>query len=155
MTGRTKADRRDAGFTLAEMLVVLTIMGFIGVAVSTSAVFRRDPSTRDLARSIASQARSVSMLAMTTATNRALVVSPRERLVTGRPGHDPLHVLDSYDLRLETASDLVGKDGTGRILFFPDGTSTGGRIAIMRPDGQGHAVAINWLTGAVTTETVE
>ncbi|MGP1666856.1 MAG: GspH/FimT family protein, partial [Rhodanobacter sp.] len=38
---------------------------------------------------------------------------------------------------------------TGRIRFFPDGSSTGGRITLQRGQRQWH-INVSWLTGAVS-----
>ena len=45
---------------------------------------------------------------------------------------------------IETAN--LGVDG---LLFFPNGTSTGGRLVLAAADGR-RAVAVDWLTGRVT-----
>ncbi|TCV91049.1 hypothetical protein EC912_1171, partial [Luteibacter rhizovicinus] len=38
---------------------------------------------------------------------------------------------------------------TGRIRFFPDGSSTGGRVTLGRGTREWH-VNVGWLTGAVS-----
>ena len=61
----------------------------------------------------------------------------------------------SVELRRETgislytaASELV-TNGRGAIRFFPDGTSTGGRVTLT--DGKGeHHVVVDWLTGRIS-----
>jgi len=38
----------------------------------------------------------------------------------------------------------------GAIRFFPDGSSTGGRVILKRDDGDaGWQVGVNWLTGRI------
>jgi hypothetical protein len=39
----------------------------------------------------------------------------------------------------------------GQIRFFPDGSSTGGRIGLSRNDRRA-AVAVDWLTGLVSVD---
>jgi general secretion pathway protein H len=57
----------------------------------------------------------------------------------------------SVDLNLLTAkSELIG-ESTGGIRFFPDGSSTGGRIELELL-GDRAAVNVWWSTGAVTLE---
>jgi general secretion pathway protein H len=57
----------------------------------------------------------------------------------------------ALDISLMTAkSELIG-ESTGGIRFFPDGSSTGGRIEI-RLLGDRAAVNVRWSTGAVTLE---
>jgi general secretion pathway protein H len=57
----------------------------------------------------------------------------------------------ALDISLLTAkSELIG-ESTGGIRFFPDGSSTGGRIEL-RLLGDRAAVNVRWSTGAVTLE---
>jgi hypothetical protein len=57
----------------------------------------------------------------------------------------------ALDISLLTAkSELIG-ESTGGIRFFPDGSSTGGRIEL-RLLGNRAAVNVRWSTGAVTLE---
>ena len=51
-------------------------------------------------------------------------------------------------LGLYTTSTETLDEGTGRIRFFPDGSSTGGRVTLIG-QGQTRVVDINWLTGEV------
>ena len=49
---------------------------------------------------------------------------------------------------ITSASMDQAGDGTARIRFFPDGSSTGGRITLESGRRQWH-VNVSWLTGAV------
>jgi general secretion pathway protein H len=54
------------------------------------------------------------------------------------------------DMRLSiTSAREDAPDDTGRIRFFPDGSSTGGHIVVQRGQRQWH-VDVAWLTGAVS-----
>ena len=54
------------------------------------------------------------------------------------------------EMTLYTSSDQVVHESVGRIKFFPDGSSTGGRIGLFI-DGSGTRIDINWITGDVVT----
>lgn len=54
----------------------------------------------------------------------------------------------SVRLSLYTAETETLDEGTGRIRFFPDGSSTGGRVTL-EGGGQKRAVDVSWLTGEV------
>lgn len=140
----------EAGFTLAEMLVVLAIMGMVGATVSYSAAFSRKPSVEAVAKQVASEARATGFEAVMDARNTALRVSLEERLVAGE-GEKAVRIPEGYSIELETARELAGADA-GSIVFFPDGTSSGGRITIHGDNGRGAVVAVHWLTGAVSLE---
>jgi general secretion pathway protein H len=144
----------NAGFTLAEMLVVLAIMGMVGLVVSQSAAFRRQPSAKALAATVAAEMRRVSLKAVTTATPRAISVSTDDRtIITGGTGAD-IEIPDNFLLELTTASELQDRAGEGRIVFLADGASTGGEIRILTPDERGYAVSVHWLTGAIETRAL-
>ena len=51
-------------------------------------------------------------------------------------------------MKLITARREVVEDGVGRILFFPDGASTGGEVTLAA-DGQSYRITIDWFTGRV------
>jgi general secretion pathway protein H len=52
------------------------------------------------------------------------------------------------ELSLTTATSEQLDDVRGRIRFFPDGTSTGGRVTISRDDRK-FDITVDWLTGLV------
>jgi general secretion pathway protein H len=51
-------------------------------------------------------------------------------------------------LSITSAKEDQPNDHTGRIRFFPDGSSTGGRITLQNGKRQWH-VNVSWLTGEV------
>jgi hypothetical protein len=51
-------------------------------------------------------------------------------------------------IQLETASREMLDDRRGVIRFFPDGSSTGGRI-IVENQGHGYQIGVIWLTGRI------
>jgi len=65
--------------------------------------------------------------------------------VVGRSKPYPLP--DSVKLSLFTA-DFLQSEGQGSIVFYPDGSATGGRITL-KGAGKIRLVDVNWLTGAV------
>lgn len=55
---------------------------------------------------------------------------------------------EGLKLKLEAAEREMLSDQAGAIRFFPDGSSTGGRIILAR-DGAGYQVGVQWLTGRI------
>ena len=51
----------------------------------------------------------------------------------------------------QTARQEQVSEAIGQIRFFPDGSSTGGRIGLSR-DERRAIVAVDWLTGLVSVE---
>jgi general secretion pathway protein H len=55
---------------------------------------------------------------------------------------------ESIELKLFTADSEVIDKGKGSVRFFPDGSSTGGRVTLVAGERK-RLLDINWLTGAV------
>jgi general secretion pathway protein H len=69
----------------------------------------------------------------------------------GSSAADSVPLDPALDISLLTAkSELIG-ESTGGIRFFPDGSSSGGRIEL-RLRGDRAAVNVRWSTGTVTLE---
>ncbi len=136
------------GFTLIELLVVMAVMGIL-LTVATP-IFRRALPGADLessSREIASVLREARSIAIRTnqetgvvfdveASSFAVAGGARQRLA----GH--------ITLALTTAASEQVSDSAGGIRFFPDGTSTGGRITISGAN-RVRFVVVDWLTGNV------
>jgi general secretion pathway protein H len=56
---------------------------------------------------------------------------------------------DNIELKLYTAQSEVVSDKRGSIRFYPDGSSTGGRITVASGERK-YLVDVEWLTGRVT-----
>ena len=151
MTLRKLGDRMPAarGFTLIELLVVLAIIGLLLVLVP-GFLWRPQPGleVRVAARSLADGLRQTRSDALATNRERVFTVDVEERRF--RPGQDrPLEPLNgALELGLETARSELVDAGSGQIRFFPDGSSTGGRITVTMHE-QRAAVVVDWLTGQV------
>lgn len=68
------------------------------------------------------------------------------------PGYRTVSLPQRVDLQLEAAIGEMLDEQRGAIRFFPDGSSTGGRIILARGEGRdqrGYQVGVNWLTGRV------
>jgi general secretion pathway protein H len=144
--------RRAAGFTLLEVVVVLTI-GAIVYAVILSGPFGK-ASAADLkaaARSLASGLRTAQTTAMATRRDALLTLDmeSREYLATGE---EQAHRLpDNIDIKLYTAQTEVTSEKRGSIRFYPDGSSTGGRITVASGERK-YLVDVDWLTGRVSID---
>ena len=67
-------------------------------------------------------------------------------------GYRGLKLPQRLSLQLEAASSEMLDDQRGVIRFFPDGSSTGGRIVLARGD-HGYQIGVTWLTGRVELDT--
>jgi general secretion pathway protein H len=137
------------GFTLIELLAVL----FIGALVYALllGVPMRGTSTADLkssARSLASGLRQAQTTAMATRRDATLTLDleSREFAVTGAEGSRALP--KDLELKLYTAQTEAVSERKGAIRFYPDGSSTGGRITVSAGERK-FLVDVDWLTGRV------
>src|SRR5215471_1749203 len=139
----------EAGFTLLELTIVLTILGLLAVLVvfNTRQV---SPAThaRSAAQAISGGLRTARSEALR--TNESVLFSIDLENRTFRWGQSPQQALPN-DLRLSllTGRDQVVSNAVGGIRFDPDGGSTGGRVTIQGGD-QVWMVGVDWLSGRVT-----
>jgi general secretion pathway protein H len=139
----------ESGFTLFEMMVVLTIVALMTVLI-IAGQNRVSPSVhaRAAAQALSGALREARSEAMMQDRSVSFTLDVSNR--TYRWGNSPRQAL-SDDLRL---SLLIGDDqlrpGEGAsIRFDPDGSSSGGRISI-DGDNQIWIVGVDWLSGRVT-----
>ena len=138
------------GFTILELLVVLVI-GAVAYAVILGVPFR-GPSIADLkaaSRTLASGLRQAQSTAMATRRDATLTLDleAREFEVSGTTGARTLP--KDIELKLFTAQNEVASEKKGAIRFYPDGSSTGGRITVASGERK-FLVDVDWLTGRVS-----
>jgi len=136
-----------AGFTLMELLVVLALMALLtGLAAPR---LRPDAPNLSLeARAMAGGLRATRSTALRANDERLFLVD----LAGRRYGSPPQWTAVGLGVALETyaAAEEGGRD-TAAIRFFPDGSSTGGRITLSA-GGRTAAITVDWLSGAVVID---
>jgi general secretion pathway protein H len=140
---------RQDGFTLLEIIVVLAIGAMIYTLLLGMPF--GGASSGDLkaaARTLASGLRQAQTLAITSRKDALLTLD-----VEAREFHvgdsEPHRVSDKVDLKLYTAQSEVASDRLGSIRFYPDGSSTGGRITVAGGERK-YLVDVDWITGRVS-----
>ncbi|SEN40464.1 general secretion pathway protein H [Luteibacter sp. UNCMF331Sha3.1] len=140
---------RARGFTLFEMLAVILLIGIAAAAVSI-------PVTQGLASArvnaasgeLAAALRWTRAQAIVKGENLALEVDTAAATYTP-PGKANVRLPKDMRVSITSAREDQVNATTGRIRFFPDGSSTGGRITLKRGAREWH-VNVGWLTGAVS-----
>lgn len=144
--------RRLAGFTLLEVIVVLALGALIYAVVLAGPLGKASAADlKSAARSLASGLRTAQTTAMATRRDALLTLDmdSREFLATGEQQTHRLP--DNIDVKLYTAQAEVTSAKRGSIRFYPDGSSTGGRITVAAGERK-YLVDVDWLTGRVSID---
>ncbi|MEO8998393.1 MAG: GspH/FimT family pseudopilin [Rhodanobacter sp.] len=139
---------RANGFTLLEMLAVILLIGIAAAAVSISV-------TQGLA-SARVRAASSELAGALRATRAQAIVRGQEQNFDVDTQANSYRNVKQQDvflpkglrLSITSAKEDQPNEHSGRIRFFPDGSSTGGRITLQSGKRQWH-VNVSWLTGEV------
>lgn len=149
------AFRRPAnGFTLVELLVAFAIIGF-AMAVVPIAYSKLNQSIeyRAAIRAFVTNVTAARASAMVTGQASAIEVN-LENKTFGFGNRFNHKWPKSYEIKAEVASQAIQANKIARIKFYPDGSSTGGSITVLRAPGVGVRFRIDWLTGRLTQEVV-
>ncbi len=142
---------RPRGFTLIEMMAVLMLMALIAGAVAFSLGSNlKGVKTRAAVRDLTAAMRYTRGQAIVKHEQRALEIDVEARSYQA-PGRPVIQMPEGLEMKLLTAATEQTGDSKGLIRFFPDGSSSGGRVTLKRGDHEWR-VEIAWLTGEVRME---
>jgi general secretion pathway protein H len=136
-------------FTLMEMLAVIILIGIAAAAVSISvahglASARINAAAGELAAAL----RGTRTQAIVHGQPRFFQINTRDETYRG-PDQRDVRLPKGLELSVTSATSDQSHGDIARIRFFPDGSSTGGRITIRSGKREWH-VNVSWLTGAIS-----
>ena len=140
---------RESGLTLLEVLIALAIMGLVLVlTVPLVSGPRAGFEVKAAGTAIARAAREARVLAIRLNRPVAVRLDVAARQLSIDQG-EPI-TLGSADLQITftTARSLTLNEQTGAVIFFADGSSSGGIITLAR-NGIRRTYIISWITGQV------
>lgn len=138
------------GFTLLELLVVLVIAasGYALVVRFTSGGVS-GAELKSAARAVAAGLRDARGTAIARQQSTALVLDLERRSMEVGEGLRARQLPARLDMKLYTAQSEIVDGKRGAIRFYPDGSSTGGRVTLASGERQ-FLVDVDWLTGRVS-----
>jgi general secretion pathway protein H len=134
----------SAGFSLLELMVALTILA-LAMSVVSIAASRRSPSfeVQRLSGELASRLREARLAAQTTGRTVSVNFDPETRELN-LAGEKPLAIPDGVEANLVSAASA----GPSAIVFFPDGSSSGG-VFSLTAGGRTEDIKVDWLTSRI------
>lgn len=145
---------RHRGFTLVELLVVMTIIALVlGMVATSMSRSISGAETREAARKVVADLRYTRTQAILRKAEQVFSVDVEERSYTA-PGRKKVTLPEGMEILLTTARTEMTSETIGGIRFFPDGGSTGGRVDLSAR-GREYHVNVAWLTGEASLEKPE
>jgi general secretion pathway protein H len=150
ITGRRR-EARLAGFTLLEMLVVVTLLALVAVVIvpplaRPSDNFRLQSTARDVVGAL----RLTRGAAILRGTEMTVVIDVDKRTVES-PVMPQKTFFPEVVAQLRVAEPERIAPARGGFRFFPDGSSTGGDVALTLRDKK-VSLCVNWMTGLAQVE---
>jgi general secretion pathway protein H len=144
---------RDSGVKLQDIERLSGIEGRhqseLANKQSLSVVQPQEYTALRIARLLEKTRREAILLKM----EQVFVIDFRRRIFGTYGGTELVQLDPVLDFTLDIASSEAINEHSGRIRFFPDGSSTGGRIHV-RHDRGGAIVKVDWATGATTVQVL-
>lgn len=144
---KISTSRSSDGFTLIEMLVVLTIvalaLAIVVPAVSKSMVI----SVHDIARDVQISLRQARAKAVSEQQSTLFWVDVEQHQYLTHK-----NIIKSFSENINMHAKVASREIQGRnagVRFFPDGSSTGGHLTISDAEVTVY-IDIDWLTGRVS-----
>jgi general secretion pathway protein H len=144
----------SAGFTLFEVLAVMVVIALTAAAIST---LYRSPSgaaqVKTAALLAASRLRDLRSSAMTSGIERIAAIDVAQRKIEFSDGLAPIAFSRSMNVEVTAADSEKRSPSIAGIRFYPNGSSTGATIDL-KMEGRIYEIRVNWLTGRVSTASV-
>jgi general secretion pathway protein H len=133
------------------MLVVIVLIGLAAVAVSVSVTHGlASARVRAASSELAGALRATRAQAIVQGEEKVFDVDTRRNSYDGAKHHE-VALPRGLKVSITSAKEDRPDNHTGRIRFFPDGSSTGGRITLKAGQREWH-VNVSWLTGQVQVD---
>ena len=142
--------RVAAGFTVLEVLVVISIVGLLlAVTVPASSRFYESMQYRQAIQDVVSLLAIARHRAVNTGEAQDVMFDTEYKRIS--LNNDIRQLPESFTMLVSSAAEL-GDQGRGVIRFYPEGGASGGDVELARPDNSGVKITVDWLVGRVTQQ---
>jgi len=139
---------RKNGFTLLEILVVITIIALMTTIVGLNMRGKQGADLDSVGRTLVADLRYVRSKALVGSADSALTFEVASRKYFTRDATIDRSLPQEISIAVTIDERDIG--GTrGRIVFYPDGSSSGGKIRLIK-NGRQLEVVTTWLNGYVS-----
>ena len=147
--GINKRTYQSRAFTLIELLLVIVVIAMaVAVVAPNIGSGNQTASLNATAREIASALRFARGHALTHRKEAVFLVNLEENSYQLTDKKKVFKMTKDIAVILDVAQSQIIDEGHGGIRFFPDGSSTGGRITLELGENK-RQIDVNWLTGQV------
>lgn len=142
--------QKNKGFSLLELMIVLVLGGMLAGVVATS--MSNGPVLRKTAHEVMSSLRHA----------RSIAVMQQREIVWKMDIDTKKYWIDiaaqkskkmnkAIDAKVHTAESEVVSQNVGGVRFFPDGSSTGGKVDLIY-NKQKYVVNVEWISGRISLQ---
>ncbi len=149
--GAAKTGGAEDGMLLIELLVVLAVLAVISTIALPRAHIGRGPSLGLVASDIAAKLRAARSMAIAQNHDVSFALDTDARTYGVAGTGSPQTLPAAIDVSVTTARQYIREAKEAHLVFFSDGTSSGGTIRLA-DQNQSVAIGVEWLTGAVHIE---
>jgi general secretion pathway protein H len=147
--GTAGAGGGEEGSSLIELLVVLAVLALVAaIALPGAPTPAQRPSLRLVAADMATRLRAARSMAIAQQREVAFAFDSGTRTYGVDGVAAPRAVPAAVEVSVTTARQYVRDAGEARLVFYSDGTSSGGTIRLA-DQRQQVVIGVAWLTGAV------
>jgi len=140
--------RNFKGFTLLELLVVIMIVALMTTLAGVNLRGKERTDLESIARTLMTDLRYIRSKAMTDNIDTGITIDVAAKTYFSR--HAKIERALPQSVAVAVTLDARDVNGNrGKIMFYPDGSSSGGKIRLTRNARQ-MEVTTTWLNGYVT-----
>ncbi|MEO8133171.1 MAG: GspH/FimT family pseudopilin [Betaproteobacteria bacterium] len=136
------------GFSILELLLVLVILALAYQLASPVIGNIGGGDLKSSARTIAVALKRARNTAIAGRQETPLTFNLEARTLTLASEPKPVQLPAKFELQLYTVEQELASEKVASIRFYPDGSSTGGRVTIAQGERK-FEIDVDWLTGRV------